>query len=302
MKITCVIVTFNRLELLKQLVEAIRDQSRRPDSIVIVDNASQDGTREYLNELQQNNEWIEVIFLDTNEGGAGGFYHGIKQAYNGMADWVWIMDDDCLPRRDTLVQLLDSEIVKYNSSQNIITGFLASRVIWEDDQTCFMNVPNVEKDWLEPHSITINAVKIRSASFVSTLVSREAIRECGFPVKQFFIWFDDVEYTRRISEKFPAYYIPSSIIRHCTQENLRPMDFARVTRDNLWKYRYGLRNQTAVESNYDLGLVRGGLFALRKLYYMIKTGLPVKYILILFLSSLSGIFFKYEKFIEKPVS
>nr|MCR5545643.1 glycosyltransferase [Lachnospiraceae bacterium] len=79
MEITAVVVTYNRLELLKENIEALRHQSVPDLSILVVNNASTDGTKEYLDEVANNQ--IGVLHLEENMGGAGGFYYGMKKAY-----------------------------------------------------------------------------------------------------------------------------------------------------------------------------------------------------------------------------
>lgn len=100
MKITAVVVTFNRLELLKQGIECLRKQQKLT-GIIVVNNGSTDGTREWL-DAQQG---LLVVHQD-NVGGSGGFYTGIERAYSEGADWIWCMDDDVFPRPDCLDRLL----------------------------------------------------------------------------------------------------------------------------------------------------------------------------------------------------
>ena len=100
MNIIAVVVTYNRMELLKRNIRCLQ-QNKPISSIVIVNNGSTDGTTEWL----AAQEGLTVI-NQTNVGGAGGFYTGIQYAYQAGADWIWCMDDDVFPRADCLEQLL----------------------------------------------------------------------------------------------------------------------------------------------------------------------------------------------------
>ena len=114
MKITAVIVTYNRVELLRKSVAHLLAQSRKPDSILIVDNASSDETEAFCCELMKERKEIEYLRLLENTGGAGGFYTGIKVAIKRGADYIWGMDDDAFAQREALekiVTLLDSNRV-----------------------------------------------------------------------------------------------------------------------------------------------------------------------------------------------
>ena len=93
-KVNTVVVTYNRKNLLKLCIDKLLEQSYAINKIIIVDNASNDGTREYLHELID--DVFDIVFLDENLGGAGGFYFGIKRAYEIGCDYLWIMDDDTI--------------------------------------------------------------------------------------------------------------------------------------------------------------------------------------------------------------
>ena len=100
MKIIAVVVTFNRLELLKRNISCLR-QNKPISKIVVVNNGSTDGTGYWLSGEKD----LEVI-TQENVGGSGGFYTGIDYAYNDGADWIWCMDDDVFPRADCLEKML----------------------------------------------------------------------------------------------------------------------------------------------------------------------------------------------------
>ena len=134
-KVIAVIVTYNRKELLKECVEAVLNQDYKNCDILIVDNASTDGTREYVKELLKNNR-VHYMNTGANLGGAGGFNFGIKEAYKLGCDFIWIMDDDCIVHKDSLVNLLNA-----NDILNGEYGFLSSKVLWKDNNICKMNVP-----------------------------------------------------------------------------------------------------------------------------------------------------------------
>jgi rhamnopyranosyl-N-acetylglucosaminyl-diphospho-decaprenol beta-1,3/1,4-galactofuranosyltransferase len=91
-RIAAVVVTFNRLALVQRLVARLSEVDRL-DEIVVVDNASTDGTGEWL----ASADGIVAHRLDHNRGGAGGFHEGLRLAVERGADLAWLMDDDGLP-------------------------------------------------------------------------------------------------------------------------------------------------------------------------------------------------------------
>ena len=131
MTVVAVLVTFNRLNLLKKAVSAVENQTRKPDHIVIVDNGSTDGTSEWLSGKKN-----VVLVQQDNIGSAGGQNSGIKAAIEHNADWIWCMDDDVEPNPSCLAELEQAAIKHPNS------GFLNSLVIGDDGIT--MNVPIID--------------------------------------------------------------------------------------------------------------------------------------------------------------
>lgn len=228
MEITVVVVTYNRLSLLKENIEALRAQKGATCKILVIDNHSTDGTKEYLQGGQCAD--VEVLSLEENLGGAGGFFYGMKKAYEDGADAVWIMDDDTIPYEDALDKLLEAD-KKLNHNY----GFLASDVRWIDGSPCVMNqVHRIEKN-LETYD------RIDTATFVSLLIPKETVVNIGLPIKEYFIWGDDKEYTLRASDYRPCYFVPDSLVTHKMKSNVG----SNICTDDLERidrYFYAYRN------------------------------------------------------------
>jgi len=221
-KVIAVIVTYNRKELLKEAIEALLNQNYKNCDILIVDNASTDGTQEYISNLLKNNR---VIYKNTgaNLGGAGGFNYGIKEACEIGCDFVWVMDDDCIVHNDTLEKFIEADM-ELNGNY----GYLSSKVLWKDGKVCKMNV---QRKTLTKNVINFNEKlqEICMASFVSLFIKTEIVAELGLPIKDFFIWTDDWEYTRRISKKYKCYLVTDSIVTHKSKNNIA----ASIDKDSL---------------------------------------------------------------------
>lgn len=214
-KIDAVVVTFNRKEMLMETIHAILTQTYPVNRLILVDNNSTDGTIEHLKAARVlNDSRVELVALDQNTGGAGGFHAGMKKSYEiGDADWVWIMDDDVEPASDCLEKLIEAE---EKLPQPV--SFLASSIRGLQDEP--MNVPKLPKgmttgyvDWYK--YLGDGIVNISKATFVSLLINADAIKKCGLPWAPFFIWGDDSEYTQRIIRDFgPAYMVGKSKAVH----------------------------------------------------------------------------------------
>src|ERR1039458_5768218 len=101
--VCAVVVTFNRVNLLRQCLSSLRRQSQMPDCILVVDNATTDNTKEVLaREFAE----LQVLRLPDNVGGAGGFRAGMEWAYRHGFRWFWVMDDDIELQPDALEIML----------------------------------------------------------------------------------------------------------------------------------------------------------------------------------------------------
>lgn len=241
MTINCVIVTYNRLPLLKECIAAVQNQTSHINKIFIIDNHSTDGTNDYLQKLKDDSRF-SIVSLPLNTGGAGGFYEGIKRAASADCDWIWVMDDDTIPTNKALEELIKGTTVAAN------VGYVCSRVIWTDGKLHKMNIPaflleNKQHLPINYFSYCADVMLIKNASFVSLLISAAAIYEAGLPIKEFFIWADDFEYTDRIYQKgYIGLYAGRSVALHKTAENY-VSDPVTAPLDSLWKFEYGYRNK-----------------------------------------------------------
>lgn len=237
MNICCVIVTYNRLELLKQSINSVLKQNESLKKIIVINNASTDGTQDYLEELSREESVVDAITLDKNVGGSGGFYEGIKKAMNYDCDWIWIMDDDTIVTETSLTELIKS----INKVDNV--GYICSKVLWKNDDIHYMNIPQIQPIiGSTPFNKYGENLVVNACSFVSVLVNAKAVKEVGLPYKEFFIWSDDTEYTNRITKNgYTGIYAPNSIVYHYTGTNYN-VDMLNDTKNNYWKYAYGIRN------------------------------------------------------------
>lgn len=247
--IAAIVVTYNRLELLQQCVEALRNQSTACD-ILIVDNASTDGTGQWL--ASQPN--LRYRNTGSNLGGAGGFNYGMRWAVEAGYNYVWLMDDDTLPQPDTLEKLLEADRVLEGNY-----GWLSSVALWTDGNLCRMNLQR-KTPYREIEEFDQALVPSVMASFVSLFLKSSTVAAFGLPISDFFIWSDDWEYTRRISMKAQCYTVRDSKVIHAMKSN-SVVNIATDTPDRLPRYRYFYRNDVYL---YRREGIRGWLWLLAK--------------------------------------
>ena len=241
-----IVVTYKRHSLLKECLLAL--QGHNLDQIIIVNNGGVEDslTCQTVNTVsEQTHTPITLINTDKNLGGAGGFALGIEQAIETEFDFVWLMDDDCIPDQGALAALIKVASSGKNDSLGRPYGFYASRVFWTDQSLHNMNIPELSQDWSRALHLTNDALEIRRCSFVSVLIPSAAIKKIGLPIKEFFIWGDDVEFTLRISDfyGFGQYCLDSSV-HHKTTSNEK-VNFRNILPVDAWKYQYAFINSHA---------------------------------------------------------
>lgn len=261
-----VVVTYNRAEMLKQCLTALECQTA-PCDILVVDNASTDDTENAVKAAMQKNRAIQYRNTGANIGGAGGFNFGMRWAVEAGYSYVWVMDDDCFPEPDALKMLLHADDTLGGDY-----GWLSSVALWTDGKECRMNRPKVKKSFYDHiELLRYGILQAEQATFVSLFLKAETIRAVGLPIKDFFIWGDDIEYTRRITiqHKMPCYVVGQSRVLHAMKSNTGS-NLAVDSVERLDRYQLAFRNEAYT---YRREGVRGVA------YYMAKRGRDALWVL-----------------------
>lgn len=238
MKLGVVIVTYNRLDLLKECVNACLKQTVKFSDIFIVNNASTDGTSKYLNKL--NREEVHIINSKTNLGGAGGFYLGIKAANKYDLDYLLIIDDDAI-----IDFKYNENILPYmqNESSDI---FAFSGTVKTNNKIQYEHRRHMDKNFKcgfsTDEEYSRDYFDYELATFCGLYVNMDIIRKIGLPKKEFFIWFDDTEYSIRI--------LKYSKIRNINAAELNHKTKIVVNSGYNWKSYYSIRNQIIIMKQY----------------------------------------------------
>jgi len=232
-----VVVAYNRLGLLRESLDALFAQVVPPRAVVVIDNGSTDGT---VQAVAEEYPQVDLVALGHNTGGAGGFAAGMAYASEAYSpEWLWVMDDDTVPTSTALKALLEV-VGKYP----VPVTLAGSRAVWTDGSDHPMNTPrqrpmvgSAELAAARAH----NALPVRSTSFVSMLVSVEALRSKGLPIADYFIWNDDFEFSTRLLRDGVGIFVTDSVVVHktarlvSTDDDPGPRFFYEV-RNKLWLF------------------------------------------------------------------
>ena len=232
-KIAAIVVTYNKKELLVNAITGILNQDLLPHKLIIVDNFSNDGTSDVL----LHNNWIKKLFpvkvgentissnvlglqngssieIDyirkfENDGGAGGFYEGMKYAYEKGFDWLWMMDDDGIPEEKCLRELFKLK------NENIVSGPLVVDIETQKTASFIFDKNNTSNLALVKELQKKVVLKDILNPFNGTFISKKVIRKIGFVKREMFIWGDEAEYQSRILKNgFKVQTITKAIHKH----------------------------------------------------------------------------------------
>jgi dTDP-4-dehydrorhamnose reductase len=211
--IVAVVLTYNRRDLLRGCLAAVEQQTHRPHQVIVVDNASSDGTSAML---QREFPGVEVARIRNNAGAAGGFNVGMRLAVAAGADYVWVMDDDVIAERDTVARLVQALSITRADGRDppfVIStardpgGYLTNVPVLDDarNRLSYSNWPVYLHEAMAP---------VRSATFVSILIPSQVFERHGFPLSSMFIWGEDFEFTERITKQEPGFICGLSRVQH----------------------------------------------------------------------------------------
>lgn len=269
--LAALIVTCNRLPMLRRTLPRVLTEA--PDRVVVVDNASTDGTGDWL--AAQDDPRLTVLSLAENGGGAGGFAAGLDAVMNappgtaGAPDWCVLFDDDAAPcpgafaRFRAIAAGLNPDAAPETdpvTAQPV--GVVAAAVVHPDGALSEMNRPGRNPFWHLPLLVRSLAGALRGsgrgafhvadadltpeaaprridvASFVGFFVSRGTVAHVGLPEAGLFLYGDDVLYALRVRRAGIGIELhPAVRFEH----DCATMNAGYVYRP-LWKIYYHCRN------------------------------------------------------------
>ena len=212
-EVAAVIPAWNRKQLLLEGIRALAAQSAPLKHVVVVDNASTDGTEEALRaEGLLDGDWLVYRRMDRNLGSAGGYAKAVEIARELEVDWIWLIDDDAEPRPDALERLLAAPEAAAPRTAALATAVVVPEgevdVLHRGRIGRFMQaLPREEyRDGEHP--------RLEFASYTGLFVSARAARAEDPPRADFFTWVDDVEYCIRLRRHGELRLVPESVVVH----------------------------------------------------------------------------------------
>lgn len=238
MKIGAVVVTYNRLEKLKVSLKKFEEQIQQPSYVIVANNASTDGTAEYLDQWKQEPSGFEriVITMDSNMGGSGGFHAGIKKGLELEAEWIWVSDDDAFPQEDALKQASD-----YLEAQKDLAAISAicGKVIKDGEMDIahgkmyFKRGIHICEAAAPVEKYTQKEFEMSTFTYVGTIMNKSKLLQAGLPNKDYFIYWDDLEHGMRMRQIGKIICVPAIVAYH---------NVGKESEGINWKLYYSYRN------------------------------------------------------------
>lgn len=242
-KVLAVVVTYNRLPLLRHCLDCLRANGPL-GGIIVVNNGSTDGTAEWLDAQTD----LHVLHQE-NVGGSGGFHRGMEEACRLGARWIWCMDDDVFPRPQCLSALLDAAS-RTDAAILAPRRLLEGNIYTNDFRSVNLTNPFASLyagrlSKLPPDGVT----EIAGTAFEGPLVRRDVVERIGLPNKELFIFCDDTDYCLRAGAAgFRIVYVPSALMDK--QAFFSEDNWTTRNRKKKWKRFYQVRNSTYLNHHY----------------------------------------------------
>jgi rhamnopyranosyl-N-acetylglucosaminyl-diphospho-decaprenol beta-1,3/1,4-galactofuranosyltransferase len=235
-----VVVTYNRADFLRNLLDSFARLDTAPARILVVDNASSDHTPDVVAQaIAAGGPPIQYERLDRNVGGAGGFSRGVELALESGAEWLWLMDDDVevLPGA---VEALEKFTPEYSCMIGRRYDANGKPFFWQHHfvEALGIFLP-VSRDVFRHSDVFHTNV----GNFEGMLINASVARNIGLPDPRFFITWDDLIYGWLAAQQTPVVYVNAFVIKKVRAQRQVDLGLRHLNDSSDLSRRYVMRNR-----------------------------------------------------------
>lgn len=259
-KISVILVNYNGKQYNDKCIESVLNSTISEQiRIIVVDNASTDGSLKELREKWGKNEQVQIIPLEENLGFSAANNEGVRQSIKQGIEYFLLLNNDTEVEPNTIGRMVESQKrtgaivvpkIFYADSPEIVwcAGGEFSPVIRKPQQTG-LNRPDNPK-------LRVN----RYCGFANgccLLLTKEIIEKVGFFDERFFLYYEDTEYSLRTKERgVPIWYCADAVVYHkvngSSKGNENPDNAYYITRNWLLCNRLHMKGRFPVFLIYFL--------------------------------------------------
>lgn len=240
-RICVILVNYNGRAYNHKCIKSILDSVVDGDiNVIFVDNASTDGSLDDIKRNWRNREEIKILELDDNYGFAKGNNEGIKYALEHGAEYILLLNNDTEIQPDTITKMVELQKEK--------KSIIVPKIMYADQKDTIWYAGGELSRWLKKAVHSGKGTKDkgkfasdRSCTFANgccMLLSKEIIEKIGLLDEQFFLYYEDNEYSLR-AEKYDIkiWYCAGAVVYHkvsgSTKGNDKPANAYYITRNWL---------------------------------------------------------------------
>ncbi len=220
MKVSVIIVNYNTKDLTKACIESVMNEGSKLDfEVIVVDNNSKDGSVTELKKLWRKYKNLKLIENKENSGFSKANNQGAREA---SGKYILLLNSDTVVKRFSFKKLIAFAEKKEDA------GVVGARLLNPDGSlqaSCFYfpTIKNAIREyWLgqeglfEKYAPKGNKpVEVEALVGAAFLITPKALQKVGLLDERYFMYFEDVDYCRRVWEKgLKVYYLPEVRVLH----------------------------------------------------------------------------------------
>jgi GT2 family glycosyltransferase len=210
-KCTIIVVNYKTADLCIDCVNSLYLDTFLKRSVIVVDNASNDGSIKSIGSIIIKERWsnFEFVVSDENWGFSAGNNIGIKTS---SSEYVLLLNSDTLVRPGAI------ELLVKTLENNPTMGMASPRLEWPDktpQESCFRfhrpvnelirtaatgPITKLFKSYEVPLSVSDEISYPEWTSFACVLIRRRVFEDIGLLDEEFFMYFEDVDFCKRARE------------------------------------------------------------------------------------------------------